>query len=435
MKSIAKLVLAATVAISFHAYSEADTRGLTIDEMFSLLENNNHQLLALKSGEAAAEENISTAKGQWLPDINTQLSLSYNSNALITSREFDNSFWSHVPHLGNHFTVDVHQMLYSGGAIPANIKIAELGREQAATQTQLTRQQQRLLAVAQYLDIFKINNGIKVYEKNIELTNRLIDNIREKYNQGMALRNDITRYELQLENLKLGLEKLENQRTIMNHSLCNTLGLDPTTVIVPDEPSTLMSQATEEEWQQQAGIVSPLIKQSKLNVQLAEQQEKLAKSELLPKISLFAANDFNGPITVEVPPLNKNLGVWYVGVGISYNLSSLYKAKHKVKASRNAREQSQQLALKTAQDIDNAVQSAYTLYKEAQVEHNTQLKSVQLAQQNYEVINERYLNQMALITDMIDASNVKLNAELQEVDARINIIMAYYKMCYAAGNL
>jgi outer membrane protein TolC len=51
------------------------------------------------------------------------------------------------------------------------------------------------------------------------------------------------------------------------------------------------------------------------------------------------------------------------------------------------------------------------------------------------VINERYINQLALITDMLDASNMKLDAELSEVDARINIAYAYYKMKYIAGQL
>lgn len=60
---------------------------------------------------------------------------------------------------------------------------------------------------------------------------------------------------------------------------------------------------------------------------------------------------------------------------------------------------------------------------------------MELARQNYDVINNRYLNQLALVTDMVDASNTKLDAELSEVDARINIAYAYYKMKYVAGEL
>ena len=81
------------------------------------------------------------------------------------------------------------------------------------------------------------------------------------------------------------------------------------------------------------------------------------------------------------------------------------------------------------------MQQAYTLYEQSFVTLDTQRKSVELAQQNYQVVNDRYLNQLALITDMLDASNILLNAELQEVDARVNIVYAYYKMKYIAGIL
>ena len=89
----------------------------------------------------------------------------------------------------------------------------------------LTRQQARFIALGQYLDLYKIDNRIKVYEKNIELTRQLIADIKAKQTQGMALKNDITRYELQMESLKLGLTSLHNNRSILNHQLLNTLGM------------------------------------------------------------------------------------------------------------------------------------------------------------------------------------------------------------------
>ena len=74
-------------------------------------------------------------------------------------------------------------------------------------------------------------------------------------------------------------------------------------------------------------------------------------------------------------------------------------------------------------------------YQQTYVELETQRKSVELAQQNYDVMNARYLSQLALVTDMVDASNLKLNAELSEVDARINIVYAYYRKKYVAGEI
>ena len=51
------------------------------------------------------------------------------------------------------------------------------------------------------------------------------------------------------------------------------------------------------------------------------------------------------------------------------------------------------------------------------------------------MIENRYLNDLALITDMLDASNAKLSAELDVANARINVLFNYYRLMKAAGNL
>lgn len=110
---------------------------------------------------------------------------------------------------------------------------AELGLEQATAQVDLTRQQRRLLALGQYLDLEKVANREQVMESNIRLTEQLISNIKEKQREGLALRNDVTRYQLQLQTLKINLTKLHNERSILNHQLCNSLGLNIGDSIVP----------------------------------------------------------------------------------------------------------------------------------------------------------------------------------------------------------
>jgi len=177
------------------------------------------------------------------------------------------------------------------------------------------------------------------------------------------------------------------------------------------------------------------MEQSQLSTQIAEQQLKLAKSELLPKVAMVAADNFSGPFNYDIPPIDKNINYWYVGVGVKYPISSLFKQNKKVRQARIVIRRSQEHQCVTAETLDNQVQQAYTLYRQSYADLDTQRKSVELARQNYQVVSDRYLNQLALITDMLDASNIRLNAELQEVDARINIVYAYYKMKFIAGTL
>ena len=85
--------------------------------------------------------------------------------------------------------------------------------------------------------------------------------------------------------------------------------------------------------------------------------------------------------------------------------------------------------------LDRKVQDAYTSYTQAFEMLATQQKNVELAEQNYQVINNRYNNQLALLTDMIDASTAKLDAEVRLVNAKINTLYYYYTLKFISGTL
>ena len=410
---------------------------MTIDQLFEKIEGNSKSLRTMKSGVEVASIGIESAKSKRLPDLDASLSFSYIGNALLTDRDFSNVHGLSSPHFGNNFAFEAQQVVYAGGAINAGIRLAELGKQQAETGVKLTRQQARFIAIGQYLDLFKIDNQIKVYEKNIQLTEQLIADIKEKQKQGMALKNDITRYELQMESIKLGLTALRNNRSILNHQLCNTLGMDNKETIIPDASiiNKVYGKDGEAYWQTASTLSSPLLEQAANEIRIAEQKEKIAKSELMPKVAFAAAEKFDGPILFELPPVDNNLNVWYVGVGVKYSLSSLFKSNKRIKQASVETRQAKEAHALQAEQLNNNVQAAYVQYQQTYVELETQQKSVELAKQNYEVMNSRYLNQMALVTDMVDASNLRLNAELKEVDARINIVYAYYRMKYVAGEI
>ena len=413
-----------------------ETRAMTVKELFELVETGSKTLQESKTSLDFAQKGVEAARAQRLPDVNASLSAAYNGNVVVMDRDFTNAQGFSSPHFGNSFALEAQQVVYAGGAVNAGIRMAELQRDMAVSGQRTTLNAQRFMALGQYLDLYKIQNRMQVYEQNIALTRRLIDDIHSKQEQGMALKNDVTRYELQMETLQLGLRRLQDQQSILNHQLCNTLGISEVSII-PD--STVVSQAfansNEKYWQQTAFTSSPQMEQSELSTKMAEQQLKLAKSELLPKVAVVAADNFSGPFTYDLPPIDKNINYWYVGVGIRYNLSSLFKQNKKVRQAKTGVQRSQQQQQVVAESLDNQVQQAWTLWQQTYVDLDTQRKSVELARQNYQVVNDRYLNQLALITDMLDASNIRLNAELQEVDARINIVYAYYKLKFIAGTL
>lgn len=133
--------------------------------------------------------------------------------------------------------------------------------------------------------------------------------------------------------------------------------------------------------------------------------------------------------------LDNNFNYWYVGVSLRYSLSSLFKNKHKVQQARlgvTHAEEQYRLAL---EQVDNAVQENYVNFLTAFTDLQTQQKNVELANENYRLVSHRYENELALLTDLLDAAHTKLNADLSLADARINLLYHYYKMKYITHTL
>ena len=418
------------------AGATSDTLRLTLTDVFTRIENENQTISMLRTAQEAAEEGIKSAKNARFPEINAELNVSYIGDCFLTDRNFSNYTKAPSPHFGNGFTLEAQQVVYAGGAVNAAVKLAEHEGHMSEAVISKSRQGLRLMAAGEYLDLFRTDNSIKVYKENIALTTKLIEEINARREQGLALAADVTRYELRLEMLKLDLVRLQNTREIMNYRLVNSLGLPEGTVIssiLGDEED--MRDRSRQNWQEIAADASPEMKVSGIKADMALTRQKLVRSERLPKIAVVAYENFNGPITFEIPPIDKNLNIWYVGLGIRYNFSSLYKSGHKLKQAAIEIRQAEQAKNITEENLRNDVQKAYADYMQSYVELETSEKSLQLADENYERVHDRYMEQLVLVTDMLDAFNMKLDAELGVSAANAEI---QYRLCclrYAAGIL
>ena len=369
--------------------------------------------------------------------MNVSLSASYWGNGKLWDRDFGNAMTVDMPHFGNNFAWEAQQVVYAGGAISSGIRQAELGKLLAELDLQKNVQEIRFLLVGHYLNLYKLDNQIRVLQKNMELTDEVIANMKARREQGTVLKNDITRYELQKEQLNLQLTRVKDARRIANHQLVTTLHLPENTEIYPD---TLLLREqiqtlTEEDWQELAETNHIVLKQTQAAIRMNEQKVKQERSERLPHISIVAADHLDGPITIEVPVLDNNFNYWYIGIGVKYNISSLFKNNRKLKQARLNVRQAQEQHQLAQEQIENAVQEGYVNFLTAFTDLRTQENSVRLADENYSVTDNRYKNEMALLTDMLDASNMKLAADLGLVDARINILYNYYKMKYITHTL
>lgn len=429
------IVLCSAVLCSQYLCAQSRTMG--IEEMFRLADENSKSIQTYRTGKEVADENLKAAKAQRLPDISASLSGSYWGNGKLWDRDFSNATKIDMPHWGNNFALEAQQVVYAGGAISSGIELAELEKQLAEMDWQKNRQDIRFLLVGHYLNLYKLHNQIEVLHKNLELTDQLIANMQARLEEGTALENDITRYELQRETLRLQLAKVEDACKIANHQLVITLHLPEGTVVQSDTTlnDSQIQTLSEANWQELAAQNNLNLQQAETGIKINRQRVKMERSERLPKISLVAAEHLDGPITIEVPVLDNNFNYWYVGVGVKYNISSLFKNNRKLKAARLNVRKAQETYELAQEQTNHAVQESYVNFLTSFTDLRTQQKSVELADQNYSVTSNRYQNDLALLTDMLDASNMKLSADLGLVNARINVIYNYYKMKYITHTL
>ncbi len=333
------------------------------------------------------------------------------------------------------------QVVYAGGAIRSGIRMAELGKDLAELDVEKNRQEVRFLLTGYYLDLCKLSNQMDVVRQNIELTRKVIAQMKARHEQGTVLKNDITRYDYQLKSLELTLKKLTDASAIINHQLVTTLHLPEQTVIVPDKNEVdadiraLSAIATQDAWQRQAADNNIGIRQAQVAKSLAAEKVRQAKAASLPSVAVVAENQLYGPYTQDLIPKNCNVNVWFVGVGVKYSLGSIWKNKHQVRKARMEHQQAHETISLAREGVENAVQANYTNLLTAQTEVGTQEKQVELAKQNYSVVQNRYQNDLALLTDMLDASNMKLSAEMALVNARINMLYNFYQLKYVTNTL
>lgn len=438
MKHTVIVLISALIILGGQALDAQEAKRIIgLPELFALADSQSKTIKIYQTAVELAERNISVAKNRYLPDIGFSASATYNGDAWVADRDFSNGQTFSSPHFGNSFAVEVSQVVFAGGAIHFNIEALKIQKEISRHALDAHRQQTYFLLTGYYLDLYKFRNLLTVYDRNIEQTRQVIGEMHAREAAGIVLPNDITRYEVQLQNLSYGRTELLSSIKISNDRLVTMLDLPEHTEIYPD--TTLLSrhrpEFSEAQLQQTATDQSPALHIGRLSIDLLGKQLRAARAGYMPQIRVIAGDNLKGPITYEIPTLNNNINTWYVGVGLSYNIGSLYKTPKDLSAIRTSIHQKHDELSEAEERVALDVKAAHIRYLDSFELLKTQQKSLQLARENYEVVANRYANDLVLITDLVDADNLRLTAEVQYVNARINVIYNYYKLLYSTGTL
>ena len=410
---------------------------VTLQHLWDEAQQNSLRIKAKQGSLKTAEQEIQLARSGALPDVEVSLSAGLLSDGVIMNRHFGDAQRVENPHFMNSFAIKASQLVYGGGVVKNSVQLSETLRDMAALDLDKETEQIKMIIAGLYLDLCRLYNQDAVLDDNLKLCNTMIDNMKVMEKQGTALSNDILRYELQKESILLAKRKVSDGLQIVYRQIATATGRVGDNDFAPDTAmiSKTIAVLSLEDWQNAALQGNTDIKNAAAATQLKATELKISRSAMLPKVAVVAEQHLDGPITHEVPVINSNFNYMFVGVGVQYSLSSLYKDKRNVRRAEIELENADVKHSLAQEQVSDAVFAAYTNCLTSEAEINTQQKSVELALKNYGVILSRYNNGLATITDMLDAANVKLDAELSLVNSKINLLYNNFKLKFISSEL
>lgn len=417
------------------AQQEQDTMHLNLQQLFERGMEQHLRLSADKMKEEMAQERVGTARTARFPELNVGLKGGFLGQPVVWENGLSNPMRPESPDWQQNYAVDFTQPIYYGGKIKYGISQADMERELARLQTLTDKADIKLLLLEQYLNLFVFYKQSLVLNRKIEESEQRLKDIRRMKAEGIITNNDVLRSEMQLTNDRLSLTETENNIHIVSQQLDILLGLDERLLLIPD--TTLLNRiyvtADYDDYVNRAILSDPSMLLLKKQTELAENNVRLTKAEHLPRLSFTASNTLARPVSRTLADMYNNS--WNIGLSFSYPISALYRNKHKmteakqnVKLMQNAEEQKQQ-------DIRMNVQEVLLKHHEATERVEALKLSVKQAEENYRIMRNRYMNQLAILTDLLDADNLRLNAELQLTSARTQVIYTYYELQRAIGAL
>ena len=408
---------------------------LKLQQTIDLALENHQQLKIAKANIEMRGQQEDVAKLQQLPSLSLSANAFYLGDAMILDTDFSKVADVDLPNFGNTFALQASQLLYKGGAIRKSVEMAELQTQLAELDLLKDEQSIKFLVISNYLDIYKVLNQITVYRQNKVLAEQRLANVSKLYEENMVTRNELIRAELQIKNIEQSILTLQNNHRILSNRLSYALNLPNDALIIPTEeiqPNTVNNLIY---YTDMASVNHPSMLSLEKNISISEKNVALAKSDYSPTIAAFGGYNMQRPLTSSTPAQDLYNNTWQAGISLTFNIDNLFKTKEKVQLGNIQTSVLQESRTYSLQNIEMDVHAAFVKYYESLQQRELMSKSQRLADENYRIIEDKYLNQLAITAEMTDAATAKLDSELQLSNAEINVLFQYYNLLKSTGTL
>lgn len=322
--------------------------------------------------------------------------------------------------------------IYAGGKIRYGIESSKYLAHAEELDAGNSKEEVIENAIEAYVNLYKANAAVQLYEQNLVQAQQRIKDFTNLEKNGLLARNDLLKVQLQASNVELSLLDAKNNWELANVNMDLMLGLPENTTLAPD--STIINQnfsvGALADYVQSALKNRKDIEALGLRKQAADLGVKATKADRYPAIALTG-----GYIAADVPKVLTITNAANIGIGVSYNLGSLWKNKAKVEQA-----EAQSRELQATQELMNnnirlQVNRAYLNWLSSQKKIEVYAKAVEQSDENYRIVKNKYDNGLATVTDLVDADVAQLQSHLNYSIAKADAIIVYNQLLQSAGIL
>jgi len=411
---------------------------LTLDQIWQRAESYNKSVQIRQLHLESSVERIKDAKADRLPEINAEGEYAKISNMpLYENGVFHTPAQFEVLHTTYKAGGDAYFNLYNGHKVNLEIEARKSENKIAIEEKKLTISEIKLRAAAYYLDMQRSSIFKDLLIKDISTQEKQLLRIQALQKNGAILKSDVLRAELKLSRQRLSLVQLNNDLGIANQKLNILIGFPDEQQIVPVYNSKLDSLQLKPygDYLADASADAYELKISEQETKLRELQLKNVKANVSPKIGLFAEYSYNYPQIFLYPYSPYVYGLGLAGIKASFSISSIYHTYHKAKAAK-LEYASQEVEHTQVQDaVRQRVNESYVRYNESLNRIEVTRKNIVQATENLRIVNKSYFNQLALVTDLLDADTQLLQTHFDMAAAKIAAQLQYYQLLNATGKL
>jgi outer membrane protein TolC len=440
MKDRLKIVLTILSVALVSLANAQNNKPLTLNEAIDLSIKNSKQLKINRAKIEQASAAVKEAIERRLPDAKVSGSYIYLTNPTIDLKTKSSSSGGSGNSSGG--TPKVHQAaygilnaslpLYTGGRIRYGIESSKYLAQAEELDAENNKEAVIENTIEAYVNLYKAGAAVTLYNGNLLQAQQRVKDFSHLEQNGLLPRNDLLKAELQASNVELSLLDAKNNWELANVNMNLMLGLPENTVLAPD--SSIINQNFSvqalDDYVQSALKNRKDIEALGLRKQAAEVGVKATRAEMYPSIALTG-----GYVAADIPKLLTITNAANIGIGVQYDIGSLWKNKAKVEEAEG---RAKELAATQELMNDNIrlqVNKAYLNWLSSQKKIEVYAKAIEQADENYRIVKNKYDNGLATVTDLVDADVAQLQAHLSYSFAKADAIVVYNQLLKAAGIL